>query len=255
MTQKMIRLVKATLRWVACFGAVAIAQAADNYATRPGTWNVPVDTNLPNVLIIGDSISIGYTPEVTALLRGRANVYRPVYANRAQAANSGDTRRGLQQIDDWLGDVRWDVVHFNWGLHDLCYRNPAVTNMGNRDKVHGTLSVPPAAYAANLDQLVRRLRQTGAALIWASTTVVPEDEPGRFVGDELKYNRIAARVMTRHGIAIDDLHAVAASFPTNFFVGPGDVHFTPEGYQKLARQAAWVIESALPPRSPTRDHP
>ncbi|HSO88647.1 MAG TPA: hypothetical protein VLQ91_18990, partial [Draconibacterium sp.] len=34
--------------------------------------------NLANVLIIGDSISIGYTPFVREILKYRANVYRPV---------------------------------------------------------------------------------------------------------------------------------------------------------------------------------
>jgi len=33
------------------------------------------------------------------------------------------------------------VIHFNWGLWDLCYRNPLVKNQGNRDKVNGKLSV------------------------------------------------------------------------------------------------------------------
>ena len=65
---------------------------------------------LPRVLLIGDSISIGYTAHVRAMLKGVANVHRPL-------TNCGPTTRGLENIDAWLGDGKWDVIHFNWGLH------------------------------------------------------------------------------------------------------------------------------------------
>ncbi len=61
---------------------------------------------LPRVLLIGDSISIGYTVPVRKLLEGKANVHRP-------RTNCGPTTRGVQAIDEWLGDGKWDVIHFN----------------------------------------------------------------------------------------------------------------------------------------------
>ena len=82
----------------------------------------------------------------------------------------------------------------------------------------------------------------------ASTTIVPEGEAGRFVGDEVRYNAIAARVMQRHAVAIDDLHALSARFDGKYSVAPGDVHFTPQGYERLASQVAAQIEQRLPPR-------
>lgn len=194
--------------------------------------------DLPKVLIIGDSISIGYTPGLAERLRGIANVRRP-------DTNCGDTRAGLAHLDKWLGDTPWDVIHFNWGLHDLCYRHPEAKVYGNRDKVNGTLSVSPEQYALNLEALVRRLKEAGATLIWASTTVVPEGEAGRFVGDEIEYNTIAAEIMKRHGIAINDLHALSSGFPASLFVRPGDVHFTKAGSAKLAEQVADAVRSAL----------
>jgi len=112
---------------------------------------------------------------------------------------------------------------------------------GHRDKVKGTLSVPPEQYEKNLEELVQQLEKTGAKLIWASTTAVPEGEAGRFAGDELKYNAIAAKVMARHGIPIDDLHAVSAGFGGKFSTKPDDVHYTQEGYAKLAGQVAETI--------------
>jgi hypothetical protein len=194
------------------------------------------EVGLPNVLIIGDSISMGYTPLVQEMLTGRVNVVHP-------RANCGDTRRGLQLLSEWLGDTRWSVIHFNWGLHDLCYRVPNAP--ASRDKVRGAISVPPEQYEKNLESLVDRLEKTGAKLIWASTTVVPEGEPGRAVGDDRKYNEIAAKVMKAHGIPIDDLYAVSKSLPSKMFAGPGNVHYTKEGYRQLAQAVAAVIEALL----------
>jgi lysophospholipase L1-like esterase len=198
------------------------------------------DNSLPNVLILGDSISIGYTPFVQKELAGKANVSRP-------KANCGETRMGLAGIDAWLGDGRWDVIHFNWGLWDLCYRNSELKNsvQGNRDKVNGKQAVPVAEYEANLEKLVERMQQTGAVLIWAPTTVVPEGEAGRVVGDEVKYNAAADRVMKKHGVRIDDLHELTKTFGPELFTQPGDVHYTAAGYAKLGAQVAAAIFAAL----------
>ncbi len=211
-----------------------------------GDWAMSVDTNLPNVLLLGDSISIGYTRPVRKLLQRRANVFRPMKPGGTQPDNCGDTRIGLKNIDAWLGTNHWDVIHFNWGLWDLCYRNPASKTQGNRDKVKGKLSVPPEEYEHNLEKLVARLKATGATLLWASTTVVPEGEAGRFVGDEVNYNAIAARVMERHGIATDPLYEVTCGFQGGHSSGPGNVHYTPLGYDELARQVVAKIEVLLP---------
>lgn len=209
------------------------------FAAKPKAGGaVATDPKLPNVLILGDSISIGYTPVVRDALKGKANVIRP-------SANCGETRMGLAGIDDWLGDGKWDVVHFNWGLWDLCYRNPDSKTQGNRDKVNGKQAIPLAEYEANLERLVERLKQTGAVLVWASTTVVPEGEAGRVVGDELKYNAAAERVMKKHGVRIDDLHSLTKRFEPELFTKPGDVHYTPGGYGKIGAQAAAAIEAAL----------
>lgn len=198
----------------------------------------PVREDLPKVLIIGDSISIGYTPGVRELLHDKAQVCRP-------DVNCGDTRHGLKALGQWLGDTRWDLIHFNWGLHDLCYRHPESPIPGNRDKVKGTIAVPLLAYRTNLETLVARLIQTGATLVWAHTTVVPEGEPGRFAGDERQYNAVAAEIMQRHAIAINDLHALTRGFAAALFAAPADVHYAPEGCALLARQVADTIAQAL----------
>jgi len=196
----------------------------------------------PNVLIIGDSISLGYTPYVVKLMKDEANVVH----NRGNAQHSGT---GVRQLDKWLGDTRWDVIHFNWGLWDLCYRHPKSKVQGRRDKVRGTLTTSLEQYEMNLDQLVTRLRKTGAVLIWANTTVVPEGEAGRKLNDDLSYNAAAARVMQNHDVPTNDLNRLTRSFAPELFTKPGDVHFKSDGYSRLAEQVAASIRTALPRRS------
>ena len=210
-----------------------------------GGWQFTRNPALPNVLLIGDSISIAYTRQVRAFFRGKANVYRPMTADGIKPANCGDTRMGLAGLEEWLTGHDWQVIHFNWGLWDLCYRNPASQTHGNRDKINGKLSVPLDEYGRNLEHLVVRLKKTGAILTWASTTAVPEGEPGRFAGDEVKYNHVAAAVMARHHVLVNDLHALSEAMPPENFRGPTDVHFTVNGSEKLARQVASQIDRAL----------
>lgn len=211
-----------------------------------GAWAFKPDPKLPDVLILGDSISIGYTLETRKLLKGKANVFRPMRKDGKGPDNCGDTPMGLENLDKWLGDRKWKVIHFNWGLWDLCYRHPDSKATGKRDKVKGTISTKPEDYEKNLEKLVARLKATGAKLIWASTTLVPEGEVGRFVGDDAKYNAIAKKVMERHNIPINDLHAISKAFPADHFVGPGDVHFTSAASAKLAAKVAEEIGKHLP---------
>ena len=188
------------------------------------------------MLLIGDSISIGYTPHVIKALEGKAAV-------KHHKGNAQHTGTGLKMLDKWIGDTKWDVIHFNWGLWDLCYRHPESKVQGRRDKQRGTLTVSLEQYEKNLDQLVARLKKTGAKLIWAHTTTVPKGEAGRKVGDDTKYNDAAARVMKKHGVVINDLNALTDSFPDELFTAPGNVHFKTEGSMKIGQAvAAKVLE-------------
>lgn len=184
---------------------------------------------LPKVLIIGDSISMAMTPHVVEQLDGKAVV-------KHHKGNAQHTGTGLAKLDRWIGKTKWDVIHFNWGLWDLCYRHPKSKVQGRRDKVNGTLTTTLDQYEKNLDELVSRLKKTEAKLIWASTTVVPEEEAGRKKGDDVKYNEVAARIMKKHGIITNDLHALTRTFTADLFSGPGNVHYTQEGYQKIGHQ-------------------
>jgi len=104
--------------------------------------------------------------------------------------------------------------------------------------------VPLAQYEKNLEALVLQLKETGATLIWASTTVVPEGEAGRVVGDDVKYNAVAEKIMKKHGIAINDLHALTVSFGGEYSQ-PGNVHYNKAGSTQLAEQVAESIKQEL----------
>ncbi len=197
------------------------------------------DPARPNVLLIGDSISIGYTVQVRRSLAGKADVFRI-------PENGRDTSHGLANLDDWVGTSEWDVIHFNWGLWDICYRNPDSTNQGNRDKVNGTLTTTPEEYEAAMEQIVDRLKETGAALIWCATTPVPANELGRIEGDEIIYNGIAGAVMATRGVSTNDLHSYALLALPGIQKADGDVHFTDEGYVYLGEQVAQEIAAVLP---------
>ncbi len=193
---------------------------------------------LPRVLLIGDSISMGYTLPVRELLKGKANVHRI-------PTNGGPTTNGLANLSKWLGDSKWDVIHFNWGLHDLKYigADPKVLADPKAEGSHP--QVPVADYEKNLTTLVTQLKATGAKLIWCSTTPVPEGSQGRVAGDEVKYNEAAARVMSAAGIPTDDLCAHAAAKIKDVQL-PANVHYTADGYKYLAEKVSAEIEKALP---------
>lgn len=237
---------------ISCFALVSLLACAALQAQQPRPrafplegWEYTPDTKLPNVLIIGDSIAMGYTLPVRALLKGQANVFHPMRPDGKLPVNCFSTAVALTELPKWLGSTKWSVIQFNWGQHDICYRNPESKNPGQRDKEHGKIEVPLADYRANLEKLVAMLEKTGARLIWASTTRVVKNDLGRFEEDAVKYNAAAQEILARHQIPTDDLYALSLTFPPELALGPGNPHFMPEGYARLGKQAADSISSAL----------
>jgi lysophospholipase L1-like esterase len=197
-------------------------------APDPAFARVVDDPKLPRVLLIGDSISIGYTVPVQNLLRGKANVHRI-------SENGGPTTNGLAKLDKWLGHTQWDVIHFNFGIHDL------------KVMPSGLRQVPPKEYEENLRNIILRLKATNARLIWATTTPIPGviARKGPRTENVPIYNEIAKKIMDENHIAIDDLYSFALPQLEKIQL-PHNVHYTDAGYQALGEVVAASIESALP---------
>ena len=199
---------------------------------------------LPRVLLIGDSISIAYTVPVRNLLRGKANVHRaPV---NCQSSTTGLT--GTKGPRSWQGDQKWDVIHFNFGIWDA----KIVSSTGQP-------SVSQEDYVKNLLEIAKRLQATGAKVIFATTTPIPDcltsqpAAPGELPSKARLFVPIAERnaaavdVLKKEGLSIDDLYA--AIYPDREkFWNPKDLHFSPQGSDLLAKAVAASIESQLPPK-------
>lgn len=190
-------------------------------------------------LIIGDSISIGYTPFVKEQLSNKVAIFH-------NPGNAQHTGTGLAKIEDWITTEDWDLIQFNWGLWDLCYRHPDSKFYGNRDKEKGTITFSVEEYASNLDSLVSILKaQTTAKLIFVTTTYVPENEVGRFKEDVEKYNQAAKAVMQKHGILVNDLYDASLKIHKKFGKGSDDVHYSKKGYEKLGRLVSRFLKKEL----------
>lgn len=191
----------------------------EKVAGKSNAWDfVADDPKLPRVLLIGDSVSRGYTQAVRQALAGKANVHRA-------PENCGPTANGLKKIEVWLGDGKWDVIHFNFGIHDR--------------------ATPLADYSQRLDQLVTRMQKTGAKVIWASTTPIPDDAAKKQTAASIiERNQAASSVMKQRNVAVDDLFTAITPHVAKL-QNPNDVHFTAAGYEFLGQQVAASILAVL----------
>ncbi|MBC8040369.1 MAG: SGNH/GDSL hydrolase family protein [Opitutaceae bacterium] len=198
---------------------------------------------MKQVVLVGDSIRLGYEPFVKAALQDVAEVWGP-------EQNCGHSLDCLKLAHLWCDHRQPDLIHFNCGLHDIrtrFYGEPA-----------GRTLVPLDHYRAHLFALVEAMRtRTRAQLIWASTTPVIDEvahrdharwrDFDRHHADVLRYNEAAREVMISSGVEINDLHAaVMARDPATLQNGDG-VHYTAEGSLHLASLVARAIVTRLHP--------
>jgi lysophospholipase L1-like esterase len=197
-------------RWSAIVVAIIVASTAAQ------------ETPLPRVVLVGDSIRMGYAPLVAKQLQGKAVVI-------SAKPNGEDSGNVLRNLDEWVIKEKPDVVHLNAGLHDLKLT----------DKKY---QVPIADYERNLQTILDRIRkETKATIIFATSTPIIDNLHAqrkvgfdRFEADVQKYNTAAVAVMKRNGVPIDDLHALVESRGKVKIMGPDGTHYTDEGYSILA---------------------
>ncbi|WZP00238.1 GDSL-type esterase/lipase family protein [Isosphaeraceae bacterium EP7] len=189
---------------------------------------VPPGPELPKVVLIGDSIRLGYAPKVAERLSGKAVVVSP-------PENGGDSANVLEHLDDWVLKQKPDVVHLNCGLHDL-----------KRAKKDGRHQVELDRYAENLRRIVARVREeTDAALVFADTTPILDVRHAnrgadfdRTEADVRQYNASAIAVMGEFGVPVHDLHWVIEQGGTETLLGPDGTHYTAAGSDRLAEAVA-----------------
>jgi len=189
------------------------------------TWEVRPphpDANLPNVLLLGDSISRNYFPQVTKDLEGIANVYL-----MASSTSVGDPRLP-HQIAEFakLENINFRVVHFNNGMHGWGYTE--------------------AQFKASFSLLIaaaRALAGKDGALVWANITPVKDDAAGGATNPRIDArNAIALTTVLDENIPVDDQHSLMMK---HLDLYKDSVHFNPAGANIMGDQAAATIRAAL----------
>lgn len=185
---------------------------------------VPEVDGLPRVLLIGDSISMGYTLRVREILE-EANVQRI-------PQNGGTSAAGIVKLADWLRvgvDKPWDVIHFNFGIHDLVHNDA------------GVAAATPQQHGDNLRVIVAALKETGARLIFATTTPTPV---GSRYDNAADYNAVAVPIMQENDVPVNDLYAAVLPH-FDEYATPNNPHFKPIGYHFLASRVTDKISEWL----------
>jgi len=189
------------------------------------TWEVRpthYDPKLPNVLLLGDSITRNYYPAVVRRLTGKANVYL-----MATSASVGDPRLPLQISDFATAQtVHFSLVHFNNGMHGWAYSE--------------------SQYERAFPSFLRAIQDStpGARLIWTTTTPVKVDaSPGPTNSRIEARNAIAKTFVQKAGLPIDDQHELMMHHLDTY---EDTVHFNGSGAEIQGAQATATIEAALP---------
>lgn len=217
----------------------------ERFMKRPEFSFVQNDATLPNVLLYGDSISIGYTERVRKNLAGKANIYR-LYLNGGDSSSfipkmekMHQAMRDKRLAGRWSFD--WNVIHFNVGLHDLKY-----VTVGKLDKKNGKQVSSVESYERNLRNIVIYLKILApkAKLIFATTTPVPAGELGRIEGDAAKYNTAALIVLKEFPeVAVNDLYNFTKPHHAAWWRQPGNVHYNTLGTNEQGDEVAHAILS------------
>ena len=190
-------------------------------------------SDLPKVLLLGDSIRMSYQPLVAEIVQGTAAVSGP-------ADNCQYSLFTLSSLDRWIGALgQPDIVHWNNGLHD-CGHNP------NRSPVQ----IPLDVYRANLEFILKRLHAITPRVIWASVTPVHPQRPFRdsewsWRNEEIeRYNETARELMTANDVPINDLHAEVWN-NLDDYLSEDQLHLSEAGTAACAKRVVHALSAQL----------
>ncbi|MBJ2175932.1 SGNH/GDSL hydrolase family protein [Aureibaculum sp. A20] len=202
---------------------------------------------LPNVFIYGDSISIAYSQSVREELNNKATVIR-LFKNGGSSHNFIENMEELQEKMFQPGlekgwNFKWDLIHFNVGLHDLKYLKGKNLNKANGKQVSWIRE-----YKENLNEICKYLKLNfpKAKLIFATTTPVPKNAKGRFEGDSVTFNTAALEVLKKYpDIIINDLYSFTKPNAKIWAQEPGNVHYNDLGFTQQGKEVARLITKEL----------
>jgi lysophospholipase L1-like esterase len=186
---------------------------------------------ISTVLLLGDSIRMSYQPIVAEKLQGVANVVGPTDNCQYSLYTLASLERWLKQ----LGNP--DIVHWNNGIHDSGH-NPA----------RSPRQIPVEIYRLTLEFILQRLQETGARIIWATTTPVHPKRP--FVDNQWswrkeeidRYNEVALELMKSRSIPINDLHSIVMS-DVDRYLSEDMLHLSEVGKEKCAEAVVTVVRN------------
>lgn len=176
----------------------------------------------PTALIVGDSISIGYTPKVKSSFPGMQVIHNE--------CNARGTRNGVLNIERWAAHSNaWEVCTLNHGMWDLEKNSPHTTDLQE--------------YLDNLAQEVNVLKASCRVVIFNNTTRIPVNASA-FRRDQLDaFNQGATNLMVSLGVSVCDLKSVSETI-SNLHVSASkqnDVHYTTQGYDVLGAAVSQCI--------------
>ena len=187
---------------------------------------------MKKIVLLGDSIRLGYEKFIKDSLEGVAEVYSP-------ENNCKFTLNLLRYLHGYVGPEGLpsdaDLVHWNAGLWD-------VINMVGDDLP----LTPPDAYAELIKRINKRIRWCfpKAKIVFAtSTAVVEEGYTGtvrRFNKDIENYNKIALDALNGTDTVINDLYSITKDIPSE--CRSDMTHFnTEQGVKTLGGKVLAVI--------------
>jgi len=189
---------------------------------------------MKNVLLIGDSIRMGYDKAVRNTLKNEANVYFP----EENCRFASYVLRYIHEYKRLLGDKKVDVLHWNAGLWD-CLRQFGEEPL-----------TPVDVYAYYIERICIRIRKLfpEAEVIFATSTSVQAElmkpDVKRYNEEIEAYNAVAEKVVSKYGFQINDLYAVSVTLPAEAHSDP--VHYyTSIGTKAFTEQVVSSLLTAL----------
>lgn len=192
---------------------------------------------MKKVILLGDSIRVGYQPFVTEKLKGWAEVWAP-------ETNCRHSRFTRENLAEWALDKPADIIHVNVGLHDMSRFDKQAPEGTKLEDV--PTQIPFDEYKNNVRYILETLvNETSAKVIWRTTTpsllerqIAIGKSPKRLASDVPKFNVASIEIARNVGVPIHDMYHQIMGAGVEDLLGADGIHYPAESNEKLAD---WVI--------------